>query len=86
MNAFLSSPSYRAELSDHAIGELCNGLNHFLSAPLADIKNKKVSELALVYRPFAAELYGLMDEEAKRRDLPFAGCDRPISEAVPSME
>lgn len=79
MNALLSSPNYRSKLPDQVVGELCNGLNHFLSAPLAKIENKRVAEMALVYRPFAVELYGLLDEEAKRRDLRYAGCDLPIS-------
>jgi len=79
MNGLLSSPSSRAGLSDHAVGELCNGLNRFLSAPLEEIVNKRVANVALTYRPFAAELYGLMDGEARRRDLRHAGCDQPVS-------
>ena len=79
MNALLSSPSSRAGLSDYAVGELCNGLGRFLSAPLPNLSNEKVAQMAVVYRPFAAELYGLMDEEAKRRELTHAGCDAAVS-------
>jgi len=82
MNGLLSSSSSRAGLSDHAVGELCNGLNRFLSAPLAKIENKRISDMALTYRPFAEELYGLMDGEARRRDLHHAGCDQPVLQAT----
>lgn len=86
MNALLSSPRYRTKSSDQAVHALCNGLYHFLSAPLAKMANERHAMIALAYRPFAVELYGLMDEEAKRRDLPFAGCDAPISKTTVPQE